>query len=189
MKKNIKKIILPISIILAVSILAIASYYTFLYFRTYNIVKDAGVSFRYPKGLEIKRDEYTSAYITYQIRTEFKYTHYPANEASILVKIPTKDHGLSMSLAESIERDTTLKTEDYIIPLQETIINGNKGMIVRYRDNRIWPGEPPMHGFDTIIHLESKYNNSPVILLYNERDTDPDSLDKAWEMILSSIKF
>lgn len=190
MKKNIKKIAILSVIALVLVGLIIGGIFAYFNFKPYNTIKEQGVSFKYPKGLEIKKDKLSQdkGYILYSIKTKFIYGHLP-KESLILIQIPTKDNGRSMTLSESIERDTTLKPEDYLISLRETTINGNKGMMVKYRDDRTWPGEPPMYGFDTIIHLESKYKNSPVALSYNERDTDPDSLDEAWEMILTSLKF
>lgn len=191
MKKNIKKIIILISVIFTIAILAMASFCAYLYFRPYNVIKERGVSFKYPKGLEIKRDgggEFNLGYITYEIVVKFKY-EYPVKESGISISIPTRDDAQSVTLSQTIAMDTTLKPENYLIPLQEITINGNKGVIVKYRDDRVWPGEPSVPGVDTIIHLESKYKNSPVMINYGENDADPDSLDQAWEMILKTLKY
>lgn len=161
--------------------------------RSYNIIKEGGISFKYPKGLEIKKDgpsQYTG-YIEYLIRTEIKYGSLP-KESGIIVRIPTKnraeDSGVKLTLSNILQANN-IKPENYIAPIKEINTNGNKGEVATYRLDRQLPGDIPVHSIFSEVYLDYKYANAPVILEYEEKDTDQDSLDAAWEMILKTLKY
>ena len=46
-----------------------------------------------------------------------------------------------------------------------------------------------MADFSSWKRWESKYENSAIVLMYDERDTDSNSLDEAWDMILGTINY
>lgn len=48
---------------------------------------------------------------------------------------------------------------------------------------------PPTHSIFSEVYLSSKYSNAPVRLKYEEKDTDSNSLDAAWETILKTLKY
>ncbi|MCG2686666.1 hypothetical protein L6278_00840, partial [Candidatus Parcubacteria bacterium] len=159
MKKNIKKIIKFSIIILSVTILVIAGLYTYLQFRPYNIIRESVVSFKYPKGLEIKKDppSQDGGYVTYQIRTEFKNT-YPSNESIILIEIPIKDTASQsggLFTLRSILQANDIKEENFIMPIKEIEINGNEGEMTEYRLDREFVGAPPTHSIFSEIYLNS----------------------------------
>ncbi|MFH1193675.1 MAG: hypothetical protein V1661_01630 [bacterium] len=187
------KIILLSAIILSTIGLLTAGVSAYLYFRPFNVIKEKGFSFKYPKGLDIKKDgpsQYTG-YIEYLIRTKIIYGRLP-QESSIIVNIPTKDRtkneGVELTLS-NILKANNIKSENYLTPIKEITIDGHKGEMVEYRLDRQLPGDIPVHSIFSEVYLNSSYANAPIMLEYINQDSDPDSLNTAWEMILKTLKF
>jgi|GEM_PF-5643745 hypothetical protein len=188
-----KKIILLSAMFLIVVSLTVVGSLFYLHSKQFNNIKENGVSFEYPKGLEIKKDGPTEGvgYISYSIKTKFKYDQSSFKESYISIGIPTrgnKNEGGLYTL-ENLLNSSNLKKEDYIIPIKEVNINGHKGEMAKFRIDRKPEGDIATHSVFTYIFLDSKYSNAPIILEYENKDTDPNSLDKVWETILKTLKY
>jgi hypothetical protein len=187
-----KKIILLSGIIFIVISLAAVGTLFYLHSKQFNSIKENGVSFKYPKGLEIKRDGPldSDGRFGYQIRTKFTYDQSSFGQSMINIVIPTKNtekvSGGIYTLDDLLKGE---KIENYIIPLKEVEINGHKGELVKYRLDREYVGDFPTHSVFTYVFLDTKYANAPITLEYENKDTDPGSLDAAWETILKTLKY
>jgi hypothetical protein len=189
-----KKIILIGAIIFIVISLAAVGTLFYLHSKQFNSIKENGVSFKYLKGFEIKRDGPidSDGRFGYQIRTKFTYDQSSFGQSMIDIVIPTnnieKVSGGFYTL-EDVLKVKDLKKENYIIPIQEININGHKGEMVKYRLDREYVGDLPTHSVFTFIYLDTKYMNAPITLVYENKDTNPNSLDAAWETILKTLKY
>jgi hypothetical protein len=187
-----KKIILLGAIIFVIISLAAAGTLFYLHSKQFNSIKENGVSFKYPKKFEIKKDGPigSDGRFGYQIRTKFTYDQSSFGQSMIDIVIPTnnieKVSGGFYTLEDVLKAN---KIESYIIPIQEININGHKGEMVKYRLDREYVGDSPTHSVFTYIYLDTKYVNAPITLVYENKDTDPGSLDAAWETILKTLKY
>jgi hypothetical protein len=187
-----KKIILPSGIIFIVISLAAAGTLFYLHSKQFSSIKENGVSFKYPKGLGIKKDGPgdLDPRIIYQIRTKFTYDQSSFGQSMIDITIPTnnieKVSGGFYTLEDVLKAN---KIENYITPIQEISINGHKGEMVKYRLDREYVGDSPTHSVFTFVYLDTKYTNAPITLVYENKDTNPGSLDAAWETILKTLKY
>jgi hypothetical protein len=188
-----KKIILISAIIFIVISLALAGTLFYLHSKQFSSIKENGISFEYPKGLEIKKDGPTEGvgYISYSVKTKFKYDQSSFKESFISIGIPTRDNKEEGGLytLENLLNSSNLKKEDYIIPIKEVNINGRKGEMAKFRIDREPEGDTATHSVFTYIYLDSKYSNAPITLEYENKDTDPNSLDGSWETILKTLKY
>lgn len=181
MKNKLKIIIIGISII-AISALGIAGYF---YFRPYEVVNKDVYSFKYPKEFDISGgvviEEANS--ITYRISNK----KLEGSRSSIEMTLPIKDanRNFKWTLSEILKGN-----DAEFIPLIKNIeINGHKGEMVEYRIDRQLPGDRPIHATHIRLLLDSEYSDMSVWLHYFKDDTDPHSLNKAWEMLLKTLKY
>lgn len=61
--------------------------------------------------------------------------------------------------------------------------------MVKYRLDREYNGAHPTHAVFTYVFLDTKYSNAPLTLAYENKDTEQNSLDDAWETIIKTLKY
>lgn len=177
MKLNFnKKSIVGIIVFLFALVLIAVGYF---YFNPYKTISYDGFSFSYPKEFYI--DDFS-------LYPESKYKQYRIynsqvqgfNRSHISISLPIKN----FSLKKTLFNNTRSEFRSLIKPIT---INEHDGEIVTYHLDTNLPEDRPVKAQITSIFLYSEYENTPLILHYTKDDKDH-SLDKAWEIILKTLK-